>query len=202
LDNCTFLQNLAGDPTSYAGSGAAIQVDTNQRPDDSPVTKKLKVKNTLFQENFAASTGGAIKSNGGWIEVEDTTFLFNAAGMEGGAMFLYGMADKKSKVSVTNSLFEENVADTFNAEGTAIYSRHYAHVTVTDSTFLNNAPSHDWEESAEDENFFGVTVWHSSYKFSGGPEGDTANGSPWMVEESASSISLIRCGAASGGERG
>ena len=117
------------------------------------------ISNSEFNANLSSSDGGAIYSISGSINIEDASFLNNGSLTEGGAIYnssgstpilnrvifknnlaknlggaIYSSSMRSNQeVTITNSLFENNVSPF----GGGIYSSE-TNTTVTNSTFTNN----------------------------------------------------------------
>ncbi len=120
----------------------------------------LNVQGCYIIDNRSDQSGGAIYSkNGAHVELYHTTFAFNIAARDGGALYLdpgpssgdhrYGLIDdcvfqfnralnggaifSKMLLTISNSLFDQNLAST---SGGALALRERA--DITDSTFTSN----------------------------------------------------------------
>ena len=92
----------------------------------------ITVNNSTFDNNQSDSTngfeGGAIRSNGGILTINSSTFTQNSARVYGGAIFANGGA-----LNVNNSTFSRNVVD---QQGGAIAHNNTA--SINNSTFYAN----------------------------------------------------------------
>lgn len=88
----------------------------------------LKIYNSVFENNYATSEGGAIKSRD--YEMENVNFTNNTAGTFGGAIL-----SRSGVSSLTNANFDSNTA----VDGGAVYlHRDLSRLTVSNSLFTNN----------------------------------------------------------------
>ncbi len=103
FSNCVFYQNRAGDGR---GAGALYA----QSP--------INIYQTIFEDNSAATKGGAIELFGGLHLFDNVQFFNNETrfgGSDGGALFIRGNAE----VEFSNCLFKNNLS---NHNGGAVYS--------------------------------------------------------------------------------
>jgi predicted outer membrane repeat protein len=128
ISDCTFMSN-----TALGSSGGAIQVrHTDEDLPADPVTitnctftssnatfggaigcyddrSVVNISNCDFLENNAANVGGAITNAfGANTNIEDCNFRNNQSGGSGGAVF---SQNDSSKVVITNTLFQTNIAE-------------------------------------------------------------------------------------------
>ncbi|MBE6496082.1 MAG: hypothetical protein E7Z78_06505 [Methanobrevibacter thaueri] len=104
----------------------------------------MTIDNTTFKDNKALTTssGGAIfiSHSEADMKITNSEFIANHAngqdGTGGGAIYMVGTSnyERKGKLTVSDTLFEDNTAD---ANGGAIYSRATT-VNVEKSVFINN----------------------------------------------------------------
>ena len=129
------------------GSGGAVYVSS-----------AADITQSQFTDNVANFGGGAIASaNESVFTVSDSTFTSNNGGLGGGALYPNGIS-----ATITNSTFEQNIADT----GGAIHSN-ASSVTVSNSTFdRNEAVNH----GAIDSRLGTISVSFSTFS------GNTASG--------------------------
>ena len=135
--NSTFENNIANGNNNLGGGAIFAQQLAG-----------LTITNTTFKGNEALSTssGGAIfiSHTTADLTIADSEFVQNHAngqeGTGGGAIYMAGTSnyERKGKLTITNTLFEENTAD---ANGAAIYARATT-VSVSNSViFANKDPS-------------------------------------------------------------
>lgn len=98
---------FTGNYSQHQGGGAWILVRGHGR-----------IENTTFSENQAATAGtnsigqgGGLVISGGIIDIVNTTFAWNFATFQGGAMHAGGSGDPGRVVTLANSLFYENRLD-------------------------------------------------------------------------------------------
>lgn len=143
-----FYQNRALSSASN-GTGGAIHVS---------VEASAEISQSQFTENFAHFGGGAVANTyASSFSITDSTFDSNSSIFGGGALYPNGGA-----VTVENSTFIENSADT----GGAIHSNSYS-VQVNNSTFVRNAAIN---HGAIDSRVGTITVNNSTFS------GNTASG--------------------------
>lgn len=125
INYCNFTNNYVTGNDENDGDGGAIKaLDGN-----------LKLNNTIFRSNKAATSGGAI-DNFANAEISNSLFEKNTAGEYGGAI------DQHSgSLNITNSNFTANYVNGESQYGTyggAIYDS-YGNAKITDCCFENNS---------------------------------------------------------------
>lgn len=128
LGNCRFEHNKTSYAAESDAGGAAIFCAS---------TGKISVKNSVFKENLATGSGGAVYYTG-IADLEGCTFEGNVAQSVkkgGGAVCAAGKGG-----SIISCVFSENQADT---RGGAVYSTGSLKqpVEITDSKFISNSSS-------------------------------------------------------------
>jgi len=99
---------------------------------------RLELEDMNISNNKTVGYGGGVyyEGNGG-IKITGTTFTGNESTNNAGALYIYSAED--AGVTISNSVFEDNVADDFNTNGAAIYrAGQSAGMYVTRCTFHNN----------------------------------------------------------------
>ena len=139
IEDCDFVENIVLDcyyepitgycSTDFVGSGGGLRAYKNN---------EVTVKNSRFFKNEVKSDGAGASVTSGNITFDNCTFAENKAAGEGGALRFYGLKDEPASVTVKNSLIESNVGDVFDAEGTAIYSRAWVNLTISNTVIRNN----------------------------------------------------------------
>lgn len=135
--NSTFENNIANGNSNLGGGAIFAQQLAG-----------LTITNTTFigNEALTTSSGGAIfiSHSTADLTIDDSRFIQNHAngqdGTGGGAIYMTGTSnyERKGKLTITNTLFEENTAD---ENGAAIYARATT-VTVSNSViFANKDPN-------------------------------------------------------------
>jgi len=130
---CTILNSV------FVGNRNTVPLQVMGWYDGSVVTPgKAFVKHCLFEDNQTEISGGAVRVDAdGYAFMEDVAFLENRTTLSsanGGAIAAY----EGARLTLTNCLFwgNETIAD-----GGAVFAD-MAHVTVTNSTFVNNHSNH------------------------------------------------------------
>ena len=121
IDGATFGGDSAALGNSASTDGGAIKVDFNS---------SANISNTIFNNNTAVRSGGAIAVMG-QTTISDSTFTNNSSN-NGGAVWVTGNAD--NVVTINNTTFDSN--NVGNGRGGAIAN--YITVNINDSTFTNN----------------------------------------------------------------
>jgi len=119
--------SLSGITFTRAATGAAIVNEGS-----------LTVTDSIFTSNDGVFLGGGISHATGapLLSVTNSTFISNSAGY-GGAIGINGL-----DVTIANCTFTGNIADSSSATGQgggAVHQNSSGTVTITDSTFTNNA---------------------------------------------------------------
>jgi CSLREA domain-containing protein len=107
------------------GIGGAILLDNAN-------LNTFSIVKSSFRSNTAYYWGGAITSTGALMKISGSTFLFNTAGLNGGAMYASGPG---STLSVTSTVFALNEAT--NGDGGALLVSE-AFLTMSRSLFWRN----------------------------------------------------------------
>jgi hypothetical protein len=123
IENCT----ISGNSTGVNGGGIA------NRPLSGQNTPVLTVVNSTLSGNTADNSGGGIE-NYGFLYVQDSSFRFDWAARDGGAIWNGVVAH------VEDSYFADNLASLgfFGASGGGFYSGDNATSTITGSIFTEN----------------------------------------------------------------
>lgn len=119
--------------TSSAGfSGFTFQHGSRFEGGAILVNGQVTVSDSLFFDNFASNTGGAISANNttGSITVTNSTFLQNSVNNSGGAITSSG------KLNVFGSTFRENTAN--NASGAINAASWGGEMRISSSLFVGN----------------------------------------------------------------
>ena len=116
VSDVTFSKN-----TAFFGGAIATESASDQ----------LRVRDSSFADNHAATSGGAISADGGFVEVSGSAFVDNHAGARGGAI-----AALRGRVEISNSTVSGNTA----VKGGGIYVNG-AETTLTHLTLMNNRAS-------------------------------------------------------------
>ncbi len=98
----------------------------------------LVLRNTLFEENTATETAGAVYGTGSYnnITVHDSTFTKNSAGTNGGAIYVTSKRSSgKVELHVRDSVFTENSA---TGNGGAVYAANTSRAYMRDVSFSKN----------------------------------------------------------------
>jgi len=130
VDNCRFENSVA---SGTMGRGGAIFIDNGST---------ASISNSVFQNNWSNSTGGAIADNSGdgnGLNLDNVQFIDNRVGVaplgsqpgSGGALFIYG----RSMVNISNCIFTENEAA---SEGGAIWNS-AGDMNISNSSFIDNS---------------------------------------------------------------
>lgn len=134
IDGSTFSGNTS------ASYGGAISTRTQQAGNNA--NAKLDITNTVFENNIASTTGGAIDNHffnsvnqSGYAYIGNSTFNSNLAA-NGGAIYNHekDIASNPVKIYIENSVFDGNKANL--GAGGAIYT--IGDAIVKNSTFNNN----------------------------------------------------------------
>jgi hypothetical protein len=83
--------------------------------------------------NGKAVGGGALLSNGGIVDVQNSAFLNNSA-TDGGAL----LNRSEGWLTIENCTFEGNTADSASGRGGAVWNASISDAWITNSTFYNN----------------------------------------------------------------
>ncbi len=101
----------------------------------------ITVFNTVFKNNSAGSTGGALYGSSAEIYVDNSEFIGNTSGSHGAAIYVTtsNEQDDVKELEVRNSSFEGNIA---TGRGGAIYASGEARVYVSKSSFVGNGAAY------------------------------------------------------------
>ena len=99
VNNSKFVNNVSGN--KGGSSGGAISIINGEL---------LKIyNNSLFEENFAQSNGGAVYAQGTKLEVRDSSFSKNGVGNDSGVFCLHSSKNIDGKeVIFDNNIFHDN----------------------------------------------------------------------------------------------
>lgn len=106
------------------------------------INTRLLISASTFDANQSQANGGAIQSNAGFTElsIEGSTFRNNSSAGNGGAIIAYTDASIKSRLTLSNSHFEANSANT--SGGALAINGSWANseidALVENSSFINN----------------------------------------------------------------
>ncbi|MBQ8018390.1 MAG: right-handed parallel beta-helix repeat-containing protein [Methanobrevibacter sp.] len=134
IENSIIENNIASGNEANGGGAIFAQQITG-----------IDVKNTTFENNQAQTTasGGAIfvSLSDANINIENSRFIKNHANSKedygGGAIYMAGTSnyERKGSLTISNTLFEENTADT---NGGAVYVR-ATNLKISSSVLINNS---------------------------------------------------------------
>lgn len=139
ITNCTFTSNSATE------SGGAIY-STNTLN----VEKSTFSNNLVPSDNFSYRGGGAISNYYGTLNVNDSTFVNNAATINGGGAIL----NCGGNLNMENSTFANNTG----AEGGAIYCWDGTNVQIEGNSFINNTAT--WGPGSAIRNIYSTIEVH------------------------------------------
>ena len=122
ITGCTFSDNHY---VTQSGSGGAINISR---------VETATISNSTFENNEAATGGGAIYAGGTHLTINNSKFTGNSTVYTGGAIYI---ADK-STVEVNNCTFEGNISDSM---GGAIHVQGINGVTGMQSSLVVNGGS-------------------------------------------------------------
>ena len=150
--NCTFISNrVNGEKNGYGGWGGAVYGHSTT----------INIKNSIFQNNYANSEGGAIftpNNDNSDIIIDNSTFLNNYANWMGGAIYGFSVTwidspsyfignqgndggaiyTRKFNTDVKYGVFINNTCKSSSCDGGAIYIFSKNYVTFSQCYFENN----------------------------------------------------------------
>lgn len=125
VDNSTFYKNYA---TRSGGAIHALKVNVNSNQNPSESFTSFFISNTARSYSGGAICGYNEGYPGSKIKVINAFFSGNSAELNGGAIYSY-----YGNATITHCYFDSNKA--YEYHGGAVY---YPHLTVDNSTFINN----------------------------------------------------------------
>jgi predicted outer membrane repeat protein len=137
ITDSTFTNNHDGVIVNYILWSTIIisnSTFTNNSSRDGGVIRgiRLTITNSVFTDNSATLSGGAIFT-GGWATITDSTFTNNSASYGGAISYNHGF-HRDGSLTITNTVFTDNSA---TQSGGAIYHNDNT-LTIKDSTFSDN----------------------------------------------------------------
>lgn len=121
IQNCRFTNNLSG-------NGGGINASTSE----------LYIWDCAFYDNTGISKGGAIRSNGAYLDIRRCDFNNNSAGY-GGAVLIESYPNPTSVIgqhSIANCLFYENTSTQYG--GSAFFAYNTSDVSLYNCTMNQN----------------------------------------------------------------
>jgi|GEM_PF-2926849 len=148
VQNCFFSENEGVGAAGLEAMKGSIEVENNVFFENISTREgggirfievTSAITNNKFVQNISTSFGGAVHIiRQGDIVIHNNDFIQNSS-RKGGAVFLAGIIDSLSTLSVSNNNFQNNTANTSNGGlGGALYVAGYTQQTIENNTFIEN----------------------------------------------------------------